>query len=174
MIKKCPKCSKTFRTRNKKQVCCSKKCVTPWNKGRSLTEEHKSKIGRKGEHRSPKTEFKKGQTAWNKGTHFVSDASFKRGSLHPDWKGGKIKQTGGYILIYTPNHPRATSKGYVLEHRLVMEKHINRFLTEKEVVHHKDFNKENNIISNLILLPNESSHRKLHIKLSRGTQLLRN
>lgn len=35
-----------------------KKGMIPWNKGKELTEEHKKKIGRKGERRNPETEFK--------------------------------------------------------------------------------------------------------------------
>ena len=41
----------------------------PWNKGLPMKEEMKLKLSesQKGQHHSPKTEFKKGNTPWNKG-----------------------------------------------------------------------------------------------------------
>src|SRR5690242_5058535 len=44
-----------------------------------------------------------------------------RGSSNPSWKGGRTRQTEGYIYVLVPEHPFA-SNGYVLEHRLVMER----------------------------------------------------
>ena len=51
-----------------------------------------------------------------------------------------------------PQHPNCNNHGYVYEHRLNMEKHIGRYLEKDEVVHHIDFNKQNNDISNLIIM----------------------
>lgn len=83
------------------------------------------------------------------------------GSRNPNWKGGKITRKKGYIQIYMPNHPYCDKLGYVYEHRLVMEKHIGRYLKKDEVVHHIDFNKHNNNISNLIILTPQE-HTRLH------------
>lgn len=47
------------------------------------------------------------------------------------------------------------------EHRLVMEKFLNRKLNFNEIVHHIDGNKSNNEISNLQILT-RSEHSKLH------------
>lgn len=52
----------------------------------------------------------------------------------------------------------------MLEHRAIMEDHLGRSLTKKEVVHHKDRNKLNNSIENLELLKSQSEHASLHIK----------
>lgn len=41
----------------------------------------------------------------------------------------------------------------VREHRYIMEQHLRRKLSPKEVVHHKDGNGRNNDIDNLIVLP---------------------
>src|SRR3990167_9078352 len=86
------------------------------------------------------------------------------GKLASNWKGGKIMTGGGHVYIYSPNHPLANHKGYVMEHRLVMEKHIGRFLTQEEVVHHLDGSKINNELENLKLLPNRQEHLKLHFE----------
>ena len=78
------------------------------------------------------------------------------------YKGGKRKRPDGYLEILSNNHPNKTKDGYVLEHRLVMEKHIKRYLTKEEIVHHIDENKSNNSIDNLELLSSRSEHSKLH------------
>lgn len=66
------------------------------------------------------------------------------------WKGGRIKICG-YIYVYCPEHPFAVGK-YILEHRLVMEKHIGRYLTKQEIVHHRNGIKSDNRIENLELV----------------------
>lgn len=64
----------------------------------------------------------------------------------------------GYKYIYAPTHPNATKAGYVCEHRLVMEKKLGRYLTKKEVVHHRDENKLNNREDNLRLSKSTGRH----------------
>lgn len=59
----------------------------------------------------------------------------------------------GYVLVQAPSgHPRARQDGTILEHRLVMEFALGRFLEEWEIVHHKDGNRRHNIWENLELL----------------------
>ena len=79
------------------------------------------------------------------------------GNRNPNWKRG-VLMLGGYKYILSPNHPNKTKTGYVVEHRLVMEKHLGRLLKKKEVVHHKDENKLNNIIENLVLYESIGKH----------------
>ena len=78
-----------------------------------------------------------------------------------NWRGGKGISSHGYIKIFMPEHPYASVAGYVYEHRLIMEKHIGRYLKPTEVVHHIDQNKQNNKIDNLLLLTNKN-HVMLH------------
>ena len=168
----------------------------------------------KGKH--PKTEFKKGQTSWNKGKKmskefckrnsiihkgqipwnkkpkirkicFVCKIEFlviparknaakfcsykcywksleetKSGKNNYFWKSGKYKTTEGYILVYNPEHPFCTKDGYVREHRLVMEKYLGRYLTQKEVVHHINKIKNDNRIENFILFKHQGYHGWFH------------
>lgn len=83
------------------------------------------------------------------------------------WKGG-VKIDRGRVLIYSPNHPFRTKQGYVYEHRLVMEEHLGRYLTPKEIVHHIDFNKKNNRLDNLYLFSSDKEHRKYHNTIRRA------
>ena len=83
------------------------------------------------------------------------------GSNHPSWKGGRRK-SGKYIMILQHSHPFCDVSGYIMEHRLVMEKHLGRYLQKEELVHHIDGNPTNNDIKNLKLFISWSSHMKFH------------
>jgi len=78
------------------------------------------------------------------------------------WKGGRRVSKAGYVRIYSVGHPLCSSDGYVMEHRLVMEEHLGRYLTKEEVVHHKNGNKQDNRIENLELLSTKQEHVSLH------------
>lgn len=78
------------------------------------------------------------------------------------WKGGRCTHSGGYIAILSKNHPNCDAKGYMLKHRLVMEKKIGRFLKKHEIVHHISGIKDDNRIENLMLCFSKKDHISKH------------
>lgn len=69
----------------------------------------------------------------------------------------------GYKYIQRPDHPNATKKGYVAEHRIIAENSIGRILLDDECVHHINEIKTDNRPENLMVMKN-SEHMKLHKK----------
>ena len=74
-----------------------------------------------------------------------------RGEKAPNWKGGRTT-VQGYVKIWCPKHPYANMRGYVPEHRLVMEATIGRFLLSSEIVHHINGIRDDNRKENLKLV----------------------
>jgi hypothetical protein len=75
-----------------------------------------------------------------------------------------VKDINGYILIFNRDHPRCNKSGYVMEHRLVVEEQIGRYLTSEEVVHHINKNVSDNRAENLMLFKNNGEHISYHRK----------
>jgi hypothetical protein len=84
------------------------------------------------------------------------------GPGHKKWRGGR-RMVGGYLYIYTPDHPHQTRGHYVAEHRLVMEKKLGRFLRPSEVVHHIDGNPLNNHPDNLVVFQTNAEHLRAEL-----------
>lgn len=140
-----------------------KKGQASWSKGTVGICKPNVTSFKEGIHYSRETEFKKGMQTWNKGKK-ASDLIRKklslahmgkmRGAENPNWKGGRFIDKRGYVQLSINGR-----KFY--EHRIVMERIIERPLKRSETVHHKNHNKSDNRIENLELL-SASSHGKLH------------
>ena len=71
-------------------------------------------------------------------------------------------------MIYKPGHKYSKTKkgkGWIFEHRAVVEDFIKRGLERPECIHHIDGNKKNNNIDNLMLFKNHAQHMKFHSKI---------
>jgi len=106
--------------------------------------------------------FIKGKPSWNTGIKAPQIAESKLGKKNPMWNGGIIIKNG-YRLIKDLAHPLRDAKGYVKEHRIVMEQKLGRILDRKENVHHKNSDKLDNSIDNLELI-SLSEHMRQHRK----------
>lgn len=101
----------------------------------------------------------------SKGVPLDRVKGLKTGSFNPKWKGGVMSDSHGRILVYSPGHPRPSfGKSHVYRYRLVMEKHLGRFLESHEIVHHKNGIKTDDRIENLELMT-QSEHASLHMKM---------
>lgn len=125
----------------------------------SRTDLYRAKISETSKGRVP---FSKGLTKYDHPSIMLISEKL-RGEKAPNWKGGKYVSNSGYMFISSPSHPYRDKDNYVLEHRLVMESIVGRYLLESEVVHHKDFNRLNNAPENLFLFPSNRSHHCFHM-----------
>jgi len=94
-----------------------------------------------------------------------SIAKLKIGDKNPNWRGGRKITSKGYILIYMPDHPFCDKNKCILEHRLIMERHMGRYLLKTEVVHHINGIKDDNRIENLRLYLSVGQHTKFEHKV---------
>lgn len=85
--------------------------------------------------------------------------------LRDDYEfGGHEKlRDDGYIKVYVPDHPHASKDGYVMKHRLVMEKALGIILPQGFVVHHINAKRTDNRVENLAVMKFEA-HAALHMK----------
>lgn len=165
-------------------------------KQRTLSEEHKRKIGLASKGRKHSEETKRKMSEVHKGKHPSEETRMKlskshignkshlghehskeakqkmseshKGSKNVNWKGGQYIDSAGRIMILMPEHPRRSqNSGYVLRSRLIMEKTLGRYLKPCEVVHHINAIVDDDRPENLQLFPNTGIHTKFHNKLKR-------
>jgi len=104
-------------------------------------------------------EQKERQSKSHKGL-FAGEKHPNFGKTSYNFKGGILKKRG-YVFIYYPKHPFAV-RNYVLEHRLIAEKCLKRYLTKKEIIHHINGIRNDNRPENLYLFESNSKHISFH------------
>jgi hypothetical protein len=93
----------------------------------------------------------------------VKSHYIKNGKNNPNWRGG-IRYDDKRKLIYSPNHPYPDyGKVYCYEYKLIIEKHLGRFLKKGEIVHHINGDRTDNRIENLQVMT-QGEHINLHKK----------
>ena len=103
------------------------------------------------------------------------------GARTSGWKGGRWVNQEGYIKVtLAPDDPfiamsRHGRSNDVLEHRIVMARHLGRTLESSEAVHHRNKDKQDNRIDNLELIDhsNHASNHQTMEELYRENQALK-
>jgi len=96
-----------------------------------------------------------------------------RGASCVHWRGGIWYRVDGYIMVrLQPDDPyyEMATDSYVMEHRLIMAKHLGRCLSPQEVVHHEGIkyplgsieNRRDNRLANLRLFRSNGEHMQYH------------
>lgn len=97
------------------------------------------------------------------------DFRFHKGDMPSCFKGWRFSQSrsGGnkYILLYKPTYEGSDKRGYIREHRYVIEQALQRTLKANEIVHHKDGNTMNNDINNLQVM-DKREHDRMNVSLN--------
>ena len=118
-----------------------------------------------------------GEESYNKRSSKLYRLS-KTGDLNPIRDNEYVSDGNGYIMVLKPDWYTGRKKSkYVFYHSVVMSQHLGiTEIPKGYVIHHIDYNKENNSIDNLCLLT-VSAHSKLHSierKLMQGAEIREN
>lgn len=97
----------------------------------------------------------------SKELEYINRSNARKREKGSNWRGGISHTTKGYRLIKMPEHHRADSKGYVLEHVLIFENATGIIVPDNCCVHHINGDKRDNRIENLCLMLT-SAHTAYH------------
>lgn len=151
---KCPQCGDVkIVLQSKLRMYCTNECFFASKKGKTNWWGYKIGNALRGKPKSP-DHIENARKA-----HIGMKHPSMQGKKHPHWKGG-VEITHGYRWIMCKEHPK-NNKGKVVEHRLIMEKHLGRILESSEIVHHINGNKLDNRIENLEIV-DRAQHMNMH------------
>jgi hypothetical protein len=108
----------------------------------------------------------------SKELEYINRSNARKREKGSNWRGGVSYTTKGYKLVKMPEHHRADSKGYVLEHVLIFERETGIIVPDNCCIHHINGDKSDNRIENLCLMLT-SAHTVYHNlgrKLSEDTK----
>ena len=94
------------------------------------------------------------------------------GKFSANFNGGKYVDDKGYVKLLRPDHPK-NIRGYIYEHRAVMEAYLGRMLEPWETVHHINEVKLDNRVENLFLCT-VPEHSAIHREGKRPSEAHRN
>jgi HNH endonuclease len=140
----CPHCDDQFTTRSAIQTYCSVRCAR--NRRASLRVRPCQRCGTEFRGLDSRRRFCGKECAY-------ASARERRGERAINWRGGRIvSRSYGYVWRRAEGHPRTKAKWpYVLEHILVMEETLGRYLMPFERVHHRNGVRHDNRPENLEL-----------------------
>lgn len=149
-------------------------------KNRVWTEEHKENVRNMLIKRNKSKKHIKKVKKSNTGVKFTEERKLNlrlnhadiKGEKNPRWNGGFYIH--GYKFIYSPNHPLRNLKGYVREHLYVLYNFLGDKVKKSNIIHHIDGNKLNNEVSNLMIMKNHGSHRRIHCNRTKLGDILFN
>jgi predicted nucleic acid-binding Zn ribbon protein len=155
--KPCLVCGKLFQPNETKRKYCSLPCYYEMKRIRKdrvqWTDEMRKKLSKR---YTGKGNPMYGIGVYKKGTKRPEI----QGKNHPNWKGG-FSLSQGYKIYESEGFTKGNK---IAEHRLIMEQHLGRKLTSKELVHHINGIKTDNRIENLQVV-DRKTHIKLHKKI---------
>ena len=141
-------------------------------KGRIMPEAVKRKISESNKN----SEKRKAATARNSAArigkplsprHCANITLSRMGDKNPNWNGGRTIDSKGYVRVMQKDHPKACKDGYVLEHRLIAERVLGRFLKTTEGVHHVNGIRDDNRNANLVICQDMKYHTFIHARMRR-------
>lgn len=92
---------------------------------------------------------------------FLNRSEARKGEKGANWKGGISTTKKGYRLVLCPDHHRADTRGYVMEHILVWERETGVPVPLNCCIHHLNGDKTDNRIQNLCLMQHKA-HTVFH------------